>query len=76
MSFLGSSAIKMLKHFVEFMLVKDKPIVTIIHVACKDITWQLINIVDPSNLADGIINIDIICAKYGIKDIIFVISIS
>ena len=66
----------MLKHFVEFMLVKDKPIVIIIHVACKDITWQLINIVDPSNLADGIINIAIICAKYGIKDIIFVISIS
>lgn len=66
----------MLKHFVEFMLVKDKPIVIIIHVACKDITWQLINIVDPSNLTDGIINIDIICAKYGIKDIIFVISIS
>lgn len=66
----------MLKHFVEFMLVKDKPIVIIIYVACKDITWQLINIVDPSNLADGIINIDIICAKYGIKDIIFVISIS
>ena len=58
------------------MLVKDKPIVIIIHVACKDITWQLINTVDQINLADSIINIDIVCANYGIKDIIFVISIS
>ena len=66
----------MLKHLVE--LIEDKPDVIIIHVPCNNITRQMLNTVDPSKLADDIadINIGLICANYGSKDIIFFINVT
>ena len=63
LSFLGSSTIKMLKHLVE--LIEDKPNVIIIHVPCSNITRPRLNTVDPSKLADDIVNIGTIYANYG-----------
>ena len=62
------STIKRLSRFVTPPLVEDKPdIIIIIHVT-NDITKQNMNIVNPSKLTDGIINIEKLCASYGVKD--------
>ena len=64
------STIKRINHNVTPTLAQDKPDVIVIHVGCNDITKQNMNIVNPSKLADGIINKGKSCASYSVKDII------
>ena len=44
--------------------------VIIIHVWCNDVTKQKTDTADPNKLADDIIDISRLCARYGVKDII------
>lgn len=65
----GGAKIEDMEHYIIPNLEQNKPDVVIIHVGSNNISYNKLN-VDPSVLAEKIINVGNNCIKYGVEDVV------
>ena len=65
----GGAKIEDMEHYIIPNLEQNKPDVVVIHVGSNNISYNKLN-VDPSVLAEKIINIGNNCIKYGVEDVV------
>ena len=62
--------VQRLNHFVEPMLVEDKPDVVLIHVGCNNVTKDMKDKLNVKELSKNIIDIGLKCKAYGVDEVI------